>query len=79
LPGSGFQEVHDSRDDGCDDDPEKLEPVKEGHPNELWLTEVVERRIKQDNKGQNEQDEQPGTVLTPRRGRTIHDESFPFP
>jgi hypothetical protein len=65
LPGSGSQEVHDSRDDGCDEDPEKLEPVKEGHPNELWLAVVVERRVKQDNKGQDEQDEQPGAVLSP--------------
>lgn len=51
LPGSCFQKVHDSRDDGCDEDHEKLEPVKEGHSNELWFAEVVERRIKQDNKG----------------------------
>lgn len=57
LSGSGSQEVHDSRDDSCNKDPEKLEPVKERHPNELWLAEVVERRIKQDNKGHDEQDE----------------------
>lgn len=62
MSSSGFHEIHNKRDDGCDEDPEKLEPVKEGHPNELWLAEVVERRIKQDNKGQ---DEQPGAVLSP--------------
>jgi hypothetical protein len=75
LPGSVSQEVHDSCDNSRNEDPEKLEPVKEGHSNELWLAEVVERRVKQDNKGQNKQDEQPGTITSIRTGWTIHHES----
>jgi hypothetical protein len=78
LPGSVSQEVYDSCDNSRNEDPEKLEPVKEGHPNELWLAEVVERRVKQDNKGQDKQDEQPGTITSARTGWTIHHESFPF-
>jgi hypothetical protein len=72
-----LQEVHHSSDDGCDDDPEKLKPVKERYPNKLWLAEIVERRIKHYYKGQYQQNERPGTVPFPRTARTNH-ESFPF-
>lgn len=50
--GSGPRQVHHRRYDGGNDDPEQLEPVEEGHADELWLFEVVEGRPEQDNEGE---------------------------
>jgi hypothetical protein len=51
------QEIECSCDNGCDNDPGELEPVKEGHPDERWILEVVKRRIEQDNERDKQEDE----------------------
>jgi hypothetical protein len=48
--GSGSYKVNYGRDDGRDNNPEELEPVEERNANELRLPEVVEGRIKQGDK-----------------------------
>ena len=71
----GAREVDDSRDDGCDDDPEKLEPVKERDTYELRILKVVEWRIEQGNERDEQQQKEPGT--SPPLSRGDHDNS-PF-
>ena len=44
LRTSGSERVERGSQNGGDDDPEELEPVKERDANELWLPEVVKRR-----------------------------------
>ena len=62
----GAREVDDSRDDGCDDDPEKLEPVKERDAYELRILNVVEWRIEQGNERDEQQQKDPGAPLSLR-------------
>jgi hypothetical protein len=48
-----------------------LEPVKERDMKELRLPKVIERRIKQNNKWDDQQDEKPGTLLSRSSGKHI--------
>jgi hypothetical protein len=45
------ERVYHCRQDSSDDNPEKLEPIKEGHTDELWLIIVVKGRPEQNDKG----------------------------
>lgn len=58
---SGPQEVQHSRQNGREDDPEQWEPVKEGYPDEGRVNAVVERRIQQHNKRDEQEDSKPDT------------------
>ncbi len=68
LPGSSSLEIDDRCDRGRNEYPQELEPVEEGYTNELRLPNVVERRIKQDDKWDDQQDERPGTPPSRRAG-----------
>jgi hypothetical protein len=70
LPGSGSPEIDDRCDHSRNENPQELEPVEEGYTNELRLPNVIERRIKQDDKWDDQQDEKPGTL--PSRSAVNH-------
>src|SRR5437764_12191057 len=72
LAPSGPQEVNDRHDNGRNDDPEKLEPVEERHPNELRVNTVVKRWIQQRNKRDDQKDEKPGSPSSLRLGTGNH-------
>jgi hypothetical protein len=65
------QKIERTCDNGCDNDPGELEPVKEGHPDERWILEVVKRRIEQDNERDKKDDEKPGTPSSPGLDRAL--------
>lgn len=75
LVTSDSQHVENRRYDGCNDDPEKLEPVVERNAYERRLVKVVKRRIEQDNEGDEQEEQDPGT--TPSFGTGNHNFS-PF-
>ena len=47
----GSCEIDDGCNNGRDDNPEQLKPIKERDADELWTSEVVERRPEQDDEG----------------------------
>ena len=65
---SGSQEVKHSRQDGCEDNPEQREPVKERHSDEGRVNAVVKRRIQQHNERNKQEDAKPGTSSRPVLG-----------
>jgi hypothetical protein len=68
---SSPQEIDNRRDRGCNENPEKLKPVKERYMKELRLPKVIEWRIHQSNKWDNQQEEKPGTLLSQSSGNHI--------
>jgi hypothetical protein len=73
---SRSREIDHRRNNGCDDNPEELKPVKEGETSELWFLEVVEGRPEQNDKGNEEEEAEPDAAL-PFRTCTSHRRS-PF-
>ncbi len=59
-------EVDYSHNDGCDDYPEQLKPVEERDSYKSWLQKIIKGRIEHDDKGDDQQYEQPGTSLSSR-------------
>jgi hypothetical protein len=55
-------EIDHRRNDSRDNDPHKLVPVEERDAYELWCPEIVERRKKQRDEGNNEEQAEPATV-----------------
>jgi hypothetical protein len=62
LQVSSPHEIDDRCDRGRNENPKKLEPVKERYMKELRVPRVIERREKQNNKWDDQQDEKPGTL-----------------
>ena len=54
LRTSGSERVERGSQNGGDDDPEELEPVKERYPYEFWLTIIIEGRPEHSDKGNEE-------------------------
>ena len=51
APNLDSERIDHCCQDSSDDNPEKLEPIKEGHTDELWLIIVVKGRPEQNDKG----------------------------
>ena len=49
-----FERVEHSSQNGGDDDPKELKPVKERYPYEFWLTIIIEGRPEHSDKGDEE-------------------------
>jgi hypothetical protein len=56
------QQVEDGCQDSSNNDPEQLKPVEERNADELWLVKVVKGRPEQDNKGDKQEEQNPGTT-----------------
>jgi hypothetical protein len=57
-PFSSLREIHDSRDNRGNDNPEQLIPVKERDARQFWLPKVIEWRPAEGDKGNEEQKKQ---------------------
>src|SRR5579871_3265796 len=60
---SSPQEIQRGGENGREYNPEHRVPVHEGYPDKRRVRIVVERRVQQGDKGNDEEDEQPGTPL----------------
>lgn len=49
-----FERVEYGSQNGSDDDPEELKPVKERYPYEIWLIIIIEGRPEHSDKGDKE-------------------------
>lgn len=54
--------INDCRNDGSNDNPEELEPIKERDSDKLRTSKVVEGGPEQDDEGENEKQAEPASV-----------------
>jgi hypothetical protein len=59
----GFQQIDDGGEESSDDDHEQLKPVEEGDADQGGLLKVIERGPEQDEKGNEQEEAEPGSPL----------------